>query len=210
MLILYLLLLFSVSTFIFFRSFLKSRNRLYTMSTSEHSEMSYYPEPEGFELSSPEYSEWSSSEGSESSEQSEVKCTCGLLASLRVSHTRKNPYRLFYNCPRSYNLQCGFFLWADEPAICGDKHLDELNLIRNECTRLRGIMDEVEQRHNEDRSAWEMERSELISEILSMKNELMEIKERIRIANESDLMPPVDKLLSVEDEEDDAMIIQSI
>ncbi|XP_065872233.1 uncharacterized protein [Euphorbia lathyris] len=213
MLVLYVLFL-SVGTIIFLRSFLKPRNHFYIMSTSEHSDMSYYPGPEDFEITSPEGSELSSSEGSEISSSNEesqvVKCSCGLMARLRVSRTRKNPYRLFYNCPRSYSSQCEFFLWADEPALSGDRHVDELNLIRNECTRLHRRTDEIEQRHNEDRSEWERERSELISEVMSMQNELMEIKQRIRIANESDLMPPVDKFLSAEDEEDDAIVIYTI
>ncbi|KAF5462587.1 hypothetical protein F2P56_018578 [Juglans regia] len=42
-------------------------------------------------------------------------CWCGLKAPLKTSHTKKNPGRKFYACPK-YNTgeeMCQFFIWAD-------------------------------------------------------------------------------------------------
>ena len=43
-----------------------------------------------------------------------VHCSCGLLASHRVSRTNRNPGRLFYGCPRYHGqgTGCGFFEWG--------------------------------------------------------------------------------------------------
>lgn len=40
-------------------------------------------------------------EEASTSEDSELKCSCGLPAKLRISRTFRNPYRLFYNCPKN-------------------------------------------------------------------------------------------------------------
>lgn len=37
---------------------------------------------------------------SEIYEESYLECYCGAAAKLRMSHTEKNPFRLFYNCPK--------------------------------------------------------------------------------------------------------------
>ncbi|KDP44434.1 hypothetical protein JCGZ_16267 [Jatropha curcas] len=171
------------------------------MSTHEDSDMN----AEDSDMSATEDSESSTSEYSEQSsyEDSEVKCFCGLPAKLRVSHTDRNPYRLFYNCPKSYNAQCGFFHWSDESAETGDRHIDELNLIRDECIRLQGRLDN-------DRSEWEREKSELMSKLNAVQSELKDIKNRIKTVNDSDLMPPFDKSLSVDDDGDDAIVIHTI
>ena len=108
--------------------------------------------------------------------------------------------------PYYYCQQCEFFQWADEPDLTADRHVDELNLIRHECIRLQGKLDEVEQLRNNDRIAWEREKSELILKFSIVETELDEIKKRIKVANESDLMPLVDKLWSTVNDEEDNMI----
>ncbi|KAG8645582.1 hypothetical protein MANES_10G075806v8 [Manihot esculenta] len=113
---------------------------------------------------------------------------------LSIPYTPRNPFGLFYNCPRNYNIQCEFFHWSDEPAPTGDRHIDELNLIRNEFTRLRRTGKNID----------------MMSKSLTIQAEIDEIKERVRTVNESDLIPPIDKLLSADDEGDDAVLIQTI
>ncbi|KAF2294594.1 hypothetical protein GH714_013205 [Hevea brasiliensis] len=175
------------------------------MSTSDNSYMGFFEAVDSESShSDSEYSELSYHE------DSEVRCSCGLPAKLRVSQTPRNPFRLFYNCPGSYNFQCGFFRWWDEPAPTGDRHTDEVNLIRNECARLQGRLDEIEQRHENDRSVWEREKSELMLKLSTVQTELDEIKERLRTVNESDLMPPLDNLLIADDEGDDVIEIHTI
>lgn len=49
-----------------------------------------------------------------------------------------------------------------------------------------------------------------MSKSLTIQAEIDEIKERVRTVNESDLIPPIDKLLSADDEGDDAVLIQTI
>ncbi|GMY38598.1 At1g43920 Chloroplastic [Fagus crenata] len=148
----------------------------------------------------------------EDSEKSAVlKCTCALPAKLRLSDTPKNPFRLFYNCSKGIPDQCGFFRWADEPAATGDIQTDEVNLIRNECTRLQRRLGEIEQEHINERTLWDEEKSDLISQITTIQAELEEIKKKIKIANESDLMPPLDKVSVSDDEaDDDAVIVHSL
>ncbi|XP_055960014.1 uncharacterized protein LOC126662216 isoform X3 [Mercurialis annua] len=170
------------------------------MNTSEDSEMS-----------TSEDSETSASQDSDhiGDENSKVKmCFCNHPAKLRVSHTIRNPFRLFYNCHK-YSDNCGFFQWVDEPELTGDTHVDELNLIRNECIRLQGKLEESELERSHDRHAWEREKVELMSKFSTIQTELDEIKKRIEFANESDLMPPIHKL-SDTDEDDNVIEIHAM
>ncbi|KAF7840765.1 hypothetical protein G2W53_003063 [Senna tora] len=115
--------------------------------------------------------------------ESEIKCFCGLTAKLRVSNTSKNPFRLFYNCPKSINNQCDFFLWSDEPAWTGDARTDEANLIRY--IRLLEKLDN-------ERADWARKKAELKSKLSKVQAELNELKNMQRMGNGSDvIMPPV-------------------
>ncbi|EEF34875.1 conserved hypothetical protein [Ricinus communis] len=88
--------------------------------------------PEDSEMSASDDSEMSPSEDSNFSTNGSAKvmCFCSLPAEMRVSHTPGNPFRLFYNCQKRFT-QCEFLQWVDEPDLTGDRHVDELNLIRN-------------------------------------------------------------------------------
>ncbi|KAA8536248.1 hypothetical protein F0562_028726 [Nyssa sinensis] len=141
---------------------------------------------------------------------SELKCSCGLTVKLRISRTAKNPYRLFYNCPKGFDDQCEFFQWCDEPSPTDDKHVDELNLVRNECIRLQQSIDDIQQERNNDRSAWNREKTELTSQLSSVKDELDKIKMIMKQVNESDLMPPFEKLSIEDDEVDDAVVLHMV
>ncbi|XP_027112584.1 uncharacterized protein At4g04775-like [Coffea eugenioides] len=142
----------------------------------------------------------------------ELKCKCGLTAERRVSRTRANLFRLFYNCPKSdFADQCEFFEWADDLSPTGDKHLDEINEISSECRRLQERIDLIREEHDTERAAWIREREQLMSQLLSVKMELDQMKTRIKIVHESDLMPPYDeKLSNPKDEEDDPVVIQTV
>ncbi|KAK4563271.1 hypothetical protein RGQ29_005690 [Quercus rubra] len=146
----------------------------------------------------------------DSKESDELKCTCGLPAKLRVSKTPRNPFRLFYNCSKGIHDQCGYFHWADESAATGDRQTDELNLIRNECIQLQRRMGEIEEEHEDEKTIWNEEKSALMSQLSTVQAELDEMKKRIKMANESDLMPPVDKFSKSDDEADDAIIIHTL
>ncbi|KAH7833303.1 hypothetical protein Vadar_004966 [Vaccinium darrowii] len=139
------------------------------------------------------------------SEESELMCSCGLPAKLRTSKTSRNPYRLFYNCLKSPDKQCGFFQWCDEPLKTGDKHVDELNLIRSECIRLQERIDDIQQERDSERTDWNRERTELTSELSTVKAEL----DKIKLVNESDLLPPLDNI-SKQDEVGDALVVQTL
>jgi hypothetical protein len=70
---------------------------------------------------------------------------------------------------------------------------------------------EIEQEHINERTLWDEEKSNLISQITTIQAELEEIKKKIKIANESDLMPPLDKVSVSDDEaDDDAVIVHSL
>lgn len=70
-------------------------------------------------------------------------------------------------------------------------------------------MEDIQQRHENDRIVWQRERSELMTSLFTVQAELDEIKKKIKMANESELMPPLDKLSSAaaDDERDDAKVI---
>ncbi|CAI0472117.1 unnamed protein product [Linum tenue] len=159
-------------------------------------------------------SDASSSHGSDSGyDDSGLQCACGLPAKLRMSQSARNPFRLFYNCPRRYD-QCDFFRWCDEPSLTGDRHADELNLIRHECTRLQRMFMKAQQDHENDREKWEMQKEELMSTLCEVQAELDEYKRKVKMAAESDLMPPVDPRWSSGRDEmdlgDDAIEIHAI
>ncbi|XP_058190253.1 uncharacterized protein LOC131307647 [Rhododendron vialii] len=178
----------------------------------------------------------------DSPEDSQLTCSCGLSAKLWTSKTHRNPYRMFYSCPKYPNNQCEFFQWCDEPLLTGDKHLDELNLIGSECIRLQervddmqqewdneradwnrerterteltlelsSVVDDMQQEWDNERADWNRERTELTLELSTVKAELDKIKNEIKLVNESVVMPPLDKLSKEDEEEDDALVIQTI
>ncbi|KAJ6985235.1 hypothetical protein D5086_018283 [Populus alba] len=170
------------------------------MSDSEMSD-SETSGSEDFELSTPEDFE------SSTPEDACLECYCGRLAKLRVSNTNKNPSRLFYNCPMRIDSQCGYFEWADE--LGQAKHTKELNKIRLRCTQLQERLGDIQQQRDNDRIVWQRERSELMTKLYTVQAELDDIKNKIKMVNESDLMPPLDKLSSTvaDDERDDAKVI---
>ncbi|KAE9447132.1 hypothetical protein C3L33_20968, partial [Rhododendron williamsianum] len=109
-----------------------------------------------------------------------------------------------------HSRQCEFFQWCDEPLLTGDRHLDELNLIRSECIRLQERIDDIQQEWDNERADWNRERTELTSELSTVKAELDKIKNEIKLVNESVVMPPLDKLSEEDEEEDDALVIQTL
>ncbi|CAN0906670.1 hypothetical protein LINGRAHAP2_LOCUS24391 [Linum grandiflorum] len=153
-----------------------------------------------------EGSDASSSHGSDSGyEDLAPQCACGLPSKLRMSETARNPFRLFYNCPRRYE-QCDFFRWCDDPSLTGDRHAEELNLIRHTCTRLQRRLIKAQRDHETDRDNWEIEKEELMSKLYKLQIELDEYRQRIKLAAESDLMPPIDDHMwkcGIKDEDDD-------
>ncbi|XVE93454.1 hypothetical protein REPUB_Repub01dG0194100 [Reevesia pubescens] len=118
-----------------------------------------------------------------------------------------NLIRLFYGCPRTpeyasislfllylefaLGQQCEFFCWFDE-LLPRHKELEE---------QIR----DLDQLRSHEKSIWEQEKSELLSKLSTLQAKLDDIKEKIRIANESDLMPPLDRL-SIADEDDQSII----
>ncbi|CAN1156340.1 hypothetical protein LINPERHAP2_LOCUS20897 [Linum perenne] len=156
-------------------------------------------------------SDASSYEGSDcgyDDDDSELECYCGLPAKLRMSGTTKNPFRLFYNCP-NYN-DCNFFCWFDEPSVTGDKHVDELNRYRHECTRVQQRYVNALQDHENERAKWEIEKEELVSRLSKVGAELDELKRRCKLVGESDLMPPVDPMWSSDKDDSDGDDVKDI
>lgn len=88
--------------------------------------------------------------------------------------------------------------------------MDELNLIRSECIRLQERIDDIQQEWDNERADWNRERTELTSELSNVKAELDKIKNEIKLVNESVVMPPLDKLSKEDEEEDDALVIQTL
>ncbi|CAK9315748.1 unnamed protein product [Citrullus colocynthis] len=129
-----------------------------------------------------------------------------------MSQTEKNPFTLFYNCPKEISQQCGFFHWADEPEPFDDRHANELDLIRNVCIRLTEIFEEIEEEHEDEKAEWEREKAELTLELSALQTQLDDIHNRIRMTNESFSMPPFDSLSirDDEDEDDDALVIYNL
>ncbi|CAN0927057.1 hypothetical protein LINGRAHAP2_LOCUS35669 [Linum grandiflorum] len=132
----------------------------------------------------------------------EPDCDCGYPAKLRMSHTDKNPNRLFYNCHK-FN-RCDFFQWCDEPVQTGDKHFDELTRYRHECNRIQDKYEGALEEHANKRRKWEIERELLVSEVNNVRAELDEFKKRAKLAGESDLMPPVYPMSSSDKDESDS------
>ncbi|KAL4615309.1 hypothetical protein ACB092_07G114300 [Castanea dentata] len=71
------------------------------------------------------------------------------------------------------------------------------------------IMGEIEEEHEDEKTIWNEEKSALMSQLSTVQAELDEIKKRIKMANESVLMPLVDKFSKSDDEADDAIIIHT-
>ena len=72
-------------------------------------------------------------------------------------------------------------------------------------------MGEIEEEHEDEKTIWNEEKSALMSQLSTVQAELDEMKKRIKMANESDLMPPVvDKFSKSDDEADDAIIIHTL
>ncbi|KAK9286819.1 hypothetical protein L1049_015224 [Liquidambar formosana] len=143
-------------------------------------------------------------------EDSEPKCSCGLSAKLRMSRTFKNPYRLFYNCSKDLDDQCNFFCWFDELSLSDDKPIEELTIVRDECIQLQQRLVDIQQEYDNNRIVWNREKLELTSQLSTIQAELDDIKKKIKLVNESDLMPPVNKLLDEDDGADDAVVINTI
>jgi len=120
-----------------------------------------------------------------------------------------DPYKLFYTCPRHQNNQCELFKQC-EPLQTSDKHVDELNLIRSECIRLQERINDIQQERDNERTDWNRERTELTSELSTVKAELDKIKNKIKLLNESVLMPPLDQLSKEDGEVDDALIVRML
>jgi len=120
-----------------------------------------------------------------------------------------DPYKLFYTCPRRQN-NCELFKQCDEPLQTGDKHVVELNLIRSECIRLQERINDIQQERDNERTDWNRERTELTSELSIVKAELDKIKNKIKLLNESVLMPPLDQLSKEDGEVDDALIVRML
>ncbi|KAL9251644.1 hypothetical protein AKJ16_DCAP15899, partial [Drosera capensis] len=138
----------------------------------------------------------------------EVICSCGLRARLRVCRTAKNPYRLFYNCPKHISRnQCDFFCWCDEMSITLDRCQEEKTFLRDECIRLQERINYLRSRREHDRVVWETEKSDLTSKFSAVQAELDDIKSRIQQVIESDVMPPFDDSCKVDDEPDGAVVI---
>ncbi|BBH09657.1 zinc ion-binding protein [Prunus dulcis] len=118
--------------------------------------------------------------------------------------------RIHQCCVCPMEMQCEFFRWSDEPAPTGDRETDEQNLIRHECIRLQESLNEIQQELDCERTEWGREKSELTSQLSTVQFELDALKKRIKMANESDLMPPLDKLSIADDKDDDALVLHTM
>ncbi|GAB2219809.1 hypothetical protein Droror1_Dr00007446 [Drosera rotundifolia] len=141
----------------------------------------------------------------------ELICFCGLRARLRVCRTAKNPYRLFYNCPKQvFRNQCDFFRWCDEMSITLDRCQEEKTFLRDECIRLRERINYLRSRREHNRVVSETEKSDLTSKLSAVQAELDDIKSRIQQVIESDAMPPFNDSCMVDDEPDGAVVIGTV
>ena len=76
----------------------------------------------------------------------ELKCKCGLTAGRRVSRTRANLFRLFYNCPKSdfADVSMHFLAFTRENVVCYLPHVSYLNdaasIIASNVSSLSGLM----------------------------------------------------------------------
>ncbi|XP_021753429.1 uncharacterized protein LOC110718823 [Chenopodium quinoa] len=152
-----------------------------------------------------------SESASPTSENSELHCCCGLPAKLRMSKTSRNPYRLFYNCPKNvFHHQCEYFHWSDELSASIERSRTEISFLRNECIRLHKRIAYVQSRRENERALWEVERSELRSEVASVQAELDDINSRVQPLYELDNMPPLDESYAMNAENDGAIDIEII
>ncbi|KAL8160549.1 hypothetical protein V2J09_002086 [Rumex salicifolius] len=147
----------------------------------------------------------------DSAEASKLTCFCGLPAKLRISRTSKNPYRLFYNCPKNVDHhQCDYICWSDEVTTDVGRYLEEENFLRDECIRLQQRVDYVQSRREQEKNKWDREKRELMSRFSTVQSDLDAINRKIQEVNESEEMPPVDKSYHLDDEHDDAVIIGTV
>lgn len=150
-------------------------------------------------------------EEASTSEDSELKCSCGLPAKLRISRTFRNPYRLFYNCPKNaFHHQCEYFHWSDEMSANGERSRKETSFLQNECIRLHKKIAYVQSQRQNDRALWERERAELRSKVSSVQAELDDIKRRVQHLYELDNMPPFDDSCSTNEDDDGATIVETV
>ncbi|KAH9617781.1 hypothetical protein KSS87_019064 [Heliosperma pusillum] len=141
------------------------------------------------------------------SQETELQCSCGLPAKLRISKTLRNPYRLFYNCPKTtYHHQCEYFHWSDELSANVERGRKEINFLRSECIRLHKKVAYVQSQRDHDRALWERQRSELRSKVQSLQTELDDIKRRIQHLYDLDNMPPFDDSYATNNEDSDGAI----
>ncbi|KAL9231710.1 hypothetical protein vseg_006902 [Gypsophila vaccaria] len=155
--------------------------------------------------------EASTPEEASTSEETELQCSCGLPAKLRISKTLRNPYRLFYNCPKStFHHQCEYFHWSDELSANIERGRREINFLRSECIRLHRKVAYVQSRRDHDRALWERQRSELRSKVSSLQTELDDIKRRIQHLYDLDYMPPFNDSFDTNEDNDGAIDIQII
>ncbi|KAL8151372.1 hypothetical protein V2J09_021180 [Rumex salicifolius] len=144
-------------------------------------------------------------------EDSKLTCFCGQPAKLRISRTWKNPYRLFYNCPKSVHChQCRFFCWSDENSILLERYLKEKKIVRDECIRLQKRVEYVQSRRIQEKSAWGRVRADLISRLSAAQSELHDVKKKIQQVNESEEMPPVEEWRIVNDDEINDSVISVV
>ncbi|XP_021750820.1 uncharacterized protein LOC110716494 [Chenopodium quinoa] len=133
--------------------------------------------------------------------------TVGFQPNWRMSKTLRNPYRLFFNCPKNvFQHQCEFFHWSDELSASVERSRKEISFLRNECIRLHKRIAYVQSRRENDRALWELERSELRSEVSSVQAELDDIKSRVQHLYKLDNMPPVDESYVMKAENDEQYI----
>lgn len=144
-------------------------------------------------------------------EAPELKCSCGLPAKLRISRTFRNPYRLFYNCPKnSFHHQCEYFHWYDDVSASKERSRKEVNYLRHECIRLHKKIAYVQSQRENERASWEQERSALRSKVTSARAELDDIKRRIQHLYGTDNMPPIDESYISDEEDDGAIVIEAM
>lgn len=91
------------------------------------------------------------------SEDSQIKCNCGLPVGRRTSWTERNPGRRFMSCkfyePESEWRGCNFFKWVDEDMTEWQRHLSnklilEKKLLELQLTTSQAEVKELESQRN--------------------------------------------------------------
>lgn len=78
------------------------------------------------------------------------------------------------------------------------------------CLHLQDRLDEIEEEHDNEKAEWERDKEELTLQLVTLQSQLDDIQHRIRMANESFSMPPLDALSIRDDEGDDALVIYTL